>query len=309
MPEFQPKVSIVIPVYNGSRYLAQAIDSALAQSYSNCEILVVNDGSTDEGKSAAVARAYDGKVKYFEKPNGGVASALNFGISKATGRYLSWLSHDDLYPAYKVAVQIEALGEIPEEERDRTVVYGDWREVDSNGDYLGRGNIVGKHPDWKLNLPLYPIVNGLLHGCSLLIPLELLRSHNGFREELRTTQDVDCWSRILPSNRVLFVPRIMVHSRIHPEQTSRTDLSHARESGEVWDRILKMISIEDMEKLEGSAEGFRQKFLEFQRRAGLVEGSASVQQASPKWRTMLIRALKNLGFARVRTWYLRLVDN
>ena len=91
-----PLVSIVIPVYNGSNYLGQAINSALAQTYKNIEILVINDGSTDDGVTERIAKAYGSQIRYYVKENGGVATALNFGIQKMRGEYFSWLSHDDM---------------------------------------------------------------------------------------------------------------------------------------------------------------------------------------------------------------------
>ena len=91
------KVTILIPVYNGSNYLKEAIESALAQTYKNKEIIVVNDGSTDNGKTKEIALSYKDKIKYYEKENGGAPTALNYGIERMTGDYLSWLSHDDLY--------------------------------------------------------------------------------------------------------------------------------------------------------------------------------------------------------------------
>ena len=79
----QPKVSIVIPVYNGANYLGEAIDSALEQTYENIEIIVVNDGSTDDGATREIALSYGDRIRYFEKENGGVSSALNLGINFA----------------------------------------------------------------------------------------------------------------------------------------------------------------------------------------------------------------------------------
>ena len=76
-----PKVSVIIPVYNGSNYMREAIDSALAQTYKNIEIIVVNDGSTDNTEE--IALSYGDKIKYYSKENGGVATALNFAIEKA----------------------------------------------------------------------------------------------------------------------------------------------------------------------------------------------------------------------------------
>ncbi len=95
-------VSVVIPVYNGARYLPQAIDSALGQTYPHCEVIVVNDGSEDGGETRKAALAYGDRIRYIEKENGGVASALNCGIQSMNGRYFCWLSHDDLFLPDKV---------------------------------------------------------------------------------------------------------------------------------------------------------------------------------------------------------------
>ena len=78
--KFHPKVSIIIPVYNGANYLRDAINSALNQTYKNIEIIVVNDGSNDNGRTDEIALSYGNKIKYIKKKNGGVASALNVGI-------------------------------------------------------------------------------------------------------------------------------------------------------------------------------------------------------------------------------------
>ncbi len=86
MNEFQPLVSIVIPVYNGSNYMREAIDSALAQSYERVEVIVVNDGSTDDTEQ--IALSYGERIRYFRKENGGVSSALNLGIKGNEGGVL-----------------------------------------------------------------------------------------------------------------------------------------------------------------------------------------------------------------------------
>ena len=123
------KVSVVIPVYNGNDYLAEAIDSALAQTYKNIEVLVVNDGSNDEGKTERIAQSYGEKIRYFSKQNGGVASALNRAIAEMTGDYFSWLSHDDLYTKDKVEKEMNALSRVG---REDVVIYSDYSVFTNN---------------------------------------------------------------------------------------------------------------------------------------------------------------------------------
>ena len=100
----QPLVSIIVPVYNGANYMREAIDSALEQTYENKEIIVVNDGSRDDGETERIALSYGDRIRYCHKENGGVSSALNLGISQMKGAYFSWLSHDDKYTPEKVAM-------------------------------------------------------------------------------------------------------------------------------------------------------------------------------------------------------------
>ena len=111
MNDFNPLVSIVIPVYNGANFMREAIDSALNQTYKNIEIIVVNDGSTDDGETEKIALSYGDKIRYFKKENGGCASALNFGISKMQGEWFSWLSHDDVYYPEKIQSAIDTIAE------------------------------------------------------------------------------------------------------------------------------------------------------------------------------------------------------
>ena len=104
-----PLVSIIIPVYNGSNYMREAIDSALAQTYPNIEIIVINDGSNDNGATEKIALGYGEKITYIKKENGGVSSALNAGIEAMHGEYFSWLSHDDKYLPEKIETQVAVL--------------------------------------------------------------------------------------------------------------------------------------------------------------------------------------------------------
>jgi len=104
MESKQPRVSAVIPAYNAGKFLAETIESVLAQTYRNIECIVVNDGSTDN--TAEIAKSFSDKIRYFEKPNGGVSSARNFGIAEARGELIAFLDADDIWLPEKIEKQV-----------------------------------------------------------------------------------------------------------------------------------------------------------------------------------------------------------
>ena len=127
----KPKVSLVIPVYKGANYMREAIDSALAQTYENLEIIVVNDGSKDGGATDSIARSYGDKIRYFSKENGGVSTALNLAIKNMKGEYFTWLSHDDIYLPNKVESQVNYLIE-NHLVGTKTILYADYALINDN---------------------------------------------------------------------------------------------------------------------------------------------------------------------------------
>lgn len=106
-----PSISVILPVYNGAQYLTEALVSVQAQTLPPDEIIVVNDGSTDN--SAAIAQSF-ANVRYHYQANAGPAAARNTGLSLARGELLAFLDADDLWPAAKLAVQSAALAAAPE---------------------------------------------------------------------------------------------------------------------------------------------------------------------------------------------------
>ena len=105
----QPLVSVVMPVYNGERFLAEAIESVLAQEYRRLEIIVVDDGSTDSSAAIAGARG----VRCLRQPNRGVAAARNAGLAAARGTLIAFLDQDDVWLPHKLEVQVEFLAARP----------------------------------------------------------------------------------------------------------------------------------------------------------------------------------------------------
>ncbi len=107
-----PKVSIIIPVYNCASYLGEALESVISQTYNDIEIIVVDDGSTDD--SAKVAKKYLGHITYLYQENAGISAALNFGISHAKGDYFAFLDSDDIWKKNKLYLQMEIINTTPE---------------------------------------------------------------------------------------------------------------------------------------------------------------------------------------------------
>lgn len=238
MNEFHPKVSIVIPVYNGSNYLREAIDSALAQTYKNMEVIVVNDGSNDGGKTEEIAKSYDDKIRYFFKENGGVASALNLGIREMTGDYFSWLSHDDVYLPNKLEAQVFAL----RNETVPVILYGDYYLINGKSKVTGLRGIRHLPPEQFL----YSIITSFpVNGCTTLIPRSCFDEVGFFNDQLRTTQDYEMWVRLSQKYKFVHIGKALIQSRIHMEQGVRAHSdAHLSEANDFFIRCLTIFSVD-----------------------------------------------------------------
>lgn len=108
-----PQVSVIIAVYNGEKYLSAAIDSVLSQTFDDFELIIINDGSTD--KTEEIIKKYSSeKIIYHLQQNQGQASAINNGIELSKAKYITLLDADDIFPANKLALQIDILNSMPE---------------------------------------------------------------------------------------------------------------------------------------------------------------------------------------------------
>lgn len=228
--QFNPLVSIIIPVYNGSNYMCEAIDSALAQTYKNIEIIVVNDGSDDAGKTEEIARNYGNKIRYICKNNGGVSTALNTGIANMKGLYFSWLSHDDIYTPDKIEKEICALSRLANKD---TIILCESGYIDENSDTISSFHTKKSVPEDKLipwDAALMTLIKeGSFNGCSLLISKAIFEKCGTFDESLRFNQDGYMWNRIFLNRYPLFcISDVCVYGRIHSEQVTqkRQDLFH-----------------------------------------------------------------------------------
>lgn len=260
MDQFKPLVSIIIPVFNGGKYMRQAIDGALSQTYRNIEVIVVNDGSKDDGQTDAIAKSYGDRIRYFSKENGGCASALNLGVINMKGEYFSWLSHDDRYLPDKIEHQINVLSSI---EDKGTIIYGGYEVINQQSAPLYTVRPEAALPPEKRNIPLLPLLRGLIHGCSLLIPRKYFMEVGLFDESLPSTQDYALWFEFFRVAPLHFDARILIQSRVHPDQGTHKIEKHIDACNALWSGFLRRLSEDEMSAMEGSPYRFLVKTAEF----------------------------------------------
>lgn len=246
----KPKVSIIIPVYNGENYLEEAINSALSQTYPNIEIIVVNDGSTDS--TDKICTSYKNKIKYFKKTNGGVSSALNLGIKKMTGEYFSWLSHDDIYMPTKISEQMEFINY---NKKFNDIVYNDYSFIDSNGTDIRKPRILNKAELRKK--PEYALLRGSINGITLLIPKNIFDVCGNFDEKLKCVQDYDMWLRIYEKGyKFIHMDKLLTKSRIHSLQVTENNPLVLEEGATIWKKLIELPNDERKIILEGSVYNY-----------------------------------------------------
>lgn len=206
-----PLISIIIPCFNGERFLAESIDSALGQDYPHKEIIVVDDGSTDD--SAKVMARYGHLVKIIRQANRGLPAARNAGITAAGGDYFSFLDADDYWAPAFLSKMVEALTE-----SGAGIAYCGWQNIGLPG---GRGEPFIP-PEYESMLdkieriiknPLWPI-----HAA--VVRRDVLESVGGFDIKWKSCEDFAFWIRTATHYPLVRVPELLAYYRFHGNQMS-----------------------------------------------------------------------------------------
>lgn len=250
-----PRVSVIMPAFNAGDYLKQAIDSVIKQTCQDFEIIVVNDGSTDGGRTRSIALSYGERIRYIEQENMGVGGALNTGIKAMRGEFFSWLSHDDLFLPQKIERQLAVYDGLM---RRDVVLYSNYGLIDAHDNITAKvamEAIVGRRPELA-------IVRGCINGCTVLVPREAFQQIGGFDKRLRYTQDYDVWNRMRKKFGFVLQPEILVLTRQHPEQASRHPQASA-ECNALWRNVIDSYSVVERAFLAGSSYKFFREMHEF----------------------------------------------
>ncbi len=218
-----PAVSILMPVYNGAAYVGQAIESALAQSYPDFELIIVNDGSTDN--SAEMIRPYlaDPRIIYFERPNGGVAAARNAAIRIAKGRYIGFLDQDDLWLPEKLNLQVQYLDDHP----DVGLVHASQSYIDSDGQHtrLPFDDGFAKVSGWCFR-DLF--IRNRIAVLTVLARKSALDSVGPLNETIPGGDDYEMWMRISKHFPIGHLDQVLAHYRTHGSNVSNDNFRMTR---------------------------------------------------------------------------------
>jgi glycosyltransferase involved in cell wall biosynthesis len=200
-----PAVSVVIPAYNSAAFLQQAIDSVLGQTYSDFEIIVIDDGSSDG--TEAVARSFSDRVTYIKQENKGVSAARNHGIKLARGQYVAFLDADDLWAPEKLAEQIPLFDMNPE----IGLVYSDWQVVSEHG--VSEASFHSSRPAASGYVFNDLVRTGFILTSGTVVRRSCLADVGEFDETLSIAQDYDLWLRICYRWKVAVVNKALVAKR------------------------------------------------------------------------------------------------
>jgi len=205
----EPQVSVLVPTWNRAAFLRPAIESVLAQSFGDLEVIVIDDGSTDETPDV-LAAVGDPRLRVLRLEHGGISRALNRGLAAARGELVARLDSDDLWLPDLLALETGVLESRPDVE----VVYARAEEIDENGDRVDaapRGR-PGRYPGEPFRSML---VEDFICNIAMLAPRRCFLEVGGYDETLATSEDWHLWLRMAQRYRFAFLDRVVARYRRH----------------------------------------------------------------------------------------------
>jgi len=216
-----PRVSVVMPVHDGERYLRAAIDSVLAQTLGNLELIVIDDGSTD-GSAAIVRGMEDPRIRLIANDRKlGLAASLNRGVAEARGEFIARLDADDLAMPERLARQVAFMDANP-----HVALLGSWYvEISEEGRPLARRRLPTEHWDLRWHLC---VTCPFVHSAVLWRRSLVAERVGGYDETIVYGEDYDLWKRLATRLPVATLPAYLIQHRLHDASMTSTHVSRAR---------------------------------------------------------------------------------
>ena len=208
-----------MPVYNGERYISEAIESVLSQTYQNFELIIVNDGSTDNSKAVIAPYLGDSRIRYFEQCNAGVAAARNAAIKESQGELIGFLDQDDYWYINKLKIQIEYL----ERNQDISLVYSDYEIIDEINNKIEK---VSDNVSFDLSESDFVSLfsKNRIGILTVLTYKRCILSSGQFNENLKGTDDYELWLKIALQYKLAYQAEVLAAYRWHGNNTSNNEL-------------------------------------------------------------------------------------
>jgi glycosyltransferase involved in cell wall biosynthesis len=209
----KPIVSVILPVYNGAKYVSQSIESVLKQTFSNFELLIINDGSTDESLSI-IESFHDQRIKVINQENKGIIATLNTGIALSQAKYIARIDADDIWSSPdKLSKQMEFLSENP-----NCVVLGTWANIiDENG----TETLLLSYPETDREIRSKMLTKCCLIHPSIVFNKEICLKVGGFDEQEKYVEDYGLWLRMGQFGTFANIPEYLMSYRIHQDSVTQ----------------------------------------------------------------------------------------
>jgi glycosyltransferase involved in cell wall biosynthesis len=203
----KPLVSAIIPNHNYAKYVVEAVESVLNQSYTNLEVIVVDDGSTDQ--SLEILQVFGERIVVISQKNAGVSAARNAGVVASSGEYIAFLDADDIWECEKIERQVAVFSG-----GGFGIVHVGVTDINGDGEPLGQhlNGLDGEVADELLKWERPVILGG---GSGAMVTRKAFDESGGFDTELMTSADWDFYYRVCRKHRTAFIAEPLLRYRIH----------------------------------------------------------------------------------------------
>ncbi len=244
-----PNVSVIIPVYNSEKYIEETLKSVFAQSYKDFEVIVVDDGSTDN--TAKVLSGYKDKLIYIRKENEGISIARNTGIAHALGKYVAFIDHDDIWYPEKLGEQITLL----EYNRNAHLCFSDAYLIDEKGKRNGR--LFNICPPFKGMVFKQLLMGNFIPILTAVVRKEILKETGLFDPEYKMVEDWDFFIRVAKQYPVIFIDSPLAGYRVHTGSFSAKRDIMLKELISVIDNYAGLVDRNTMNRLKAKNRNFQ----------------------------------------------------
>jgi len=205
-------ISIITPTFNRFDFIRDAIESVLTQTISNWELLIIDDGSTDDTKTVVASYLSDPRINYFFQDNQGQATARNNGLMHSKGQYICFLDSDNLWKPKKLEIQYESMVS----NNNIDVVYGDGETINESGEVISTANM----KRYSGNITEQLLRDNFVSFNTAMVRTACIKGIGGFDNSVRFGDDYDLWLRLSAESRFLYIPEVFEQYRVMSDQIS-----------------------------------------------------------------------------------------